>query len=114
MLPVSSIDKEANREENMTIELNLKVNDAPIRTDYFVEGFIDHVVSGIIEALEGGGKIKDLNLIIEGDKVTINLNEAIVPINSFVSKIIKSTIIGMVSTLKGVTEVKNIRIIIHK
>jgi hypothetical protein len=98
----------------MTIELSLIVNDAPIRTDYFVEGLIDHVVSGIVEALEGGGKIKDLNLVVEGHKVTVNLNGAIVPINSFVSKIIKSTIVGMVSTLKGVTDVKNMRIIIHK
>jgi hypothetical protein len=43
----------------MTVKLNLVVNDAVIHTDYFVEGFIDHVVSGIIEALEGTGDIKD-------------------------------------------------------
>jgi len=43
----------------MTVKLNLVVNDVVTHTDYFVEGFIDHVVSGIIEALEGTGDIKD-------------------------------------------------------
>ena len=26
----------------MTVQLILSVNDTPIKTDYFVEGFIDH------------------------------------------------------------------------
>ena len=43
----------------MTVKLNLIVNDTRIHTDYFVEELIDHVVSGIIEALEGTGDIKD-------------------------------------------------------
>jgi sulfur carrier protein ThiS len=90
------------------------INDAPIRTDYFVEGFIDHTISGMIEALEGTGKIKDLNLTVEGDKVTVNLNGAVVPTNAFTSKIIKSTIIGMVSTLKGVADIKKLSIVVHK
>jgi hypothetical protein len=98
----------------MTVQLKLTVNGAPIRTDYFVEGFIDHTVSGMIEALEGTGKIKDLNLSIDGEKVTINLNGAAVPINAFVNTIIRSTIIGMVSTLKGVSEIKKLNIAISK
>ena len=98
----------------MTIILNLTVNDVPIKTDYFVAGFIDHTVSGMIEALEGTGKIKDLNLMIDGDTVTINLNGAHVPTNAFTSKIIKGTTIGMVSTLKGVTDVKKLVIVLSK
>lgn len=98
----------------MTVKLNLIVNDAVIHTDYFVEGLIDHVVSGIIEALEGTGDIKDLDLSIDGSKTTINLNGTIVPINAFATKIIKSTIIGMVSTLKEVKDTKKISIILHK
>jgi hypothetical protein len=98
----------------MTVNLSLTINDAPIRTDYFVEGFIDHTISGMIEALEGTGKIKDLNLTVEGDKVTINLNGAVVPTNAFTSKIIKSTITGMVSTLKGVADIKKLSIVVHK
>ena len=53
----------------MTVNLILTVNDVPIKTDYFVAGFIDHTVSGMIEALEGTGKIKNLNLMIEDDTV---------------------------------------------
>lgn len=98
----------------MTVKLTLTVNDSPVPTDYFVEAFIDHTVSGIIEALEGTGKIKDLDLTIEGDKVTVNLNGAVVPTNAFASKIIKSTIIGMVSTLKGGADAKKLSIALHK
>ena len=98
----------------MTVKLNLSVNDAPIATDYFVEGFIDHTVSGMIEALENTGKITDLDLSMDGDKVTIILNGAAVPINDFVCKIIKATTTGMISTLKGVNQVKKLSIILHK
>ena len=98
----------------MTVNLILEVNDIPIRTDYFVAGFIDHTVSGMIEALEGTGKLKNLNLIINGDTVEINLNGAPVPTNVFTSKIIKGTTIGMVSTLKGVNDVKKLSIVLSK
>lgn len=90
----------------MTKQLTLSVNDKPIELDYFVLGFIDHTVSGMIEALEGTGKIATLDITINGDKVTINLNNALVPLNTFASKIVKSTIGGMVSPLKGVSEMK--------
>jgi hypothetical protein len=102
------------KDVNMTVILNLTVNDVPIKTDYFVAGFIDHTVSGMIEALEGTGKIKDLNLTIDGDTVTINLNGALIPTNAFTSKIIKSTTIGMLSTLKGVNDVKKLNLILSK
>ena len=98
----------------MTVSLSLIVDDAPIKTDYFVEGFIDHTVCGIIEALEGTGKVKDLALSLDGDKVTVNLNGSTVPTNTFASKIIKSTILGMVAPLKGVAGVKKLSIAIHK
>ena len=98
----------------MTVKLELKVNDAPITTDYFVAGFMDHTVSGMIEALENTGKITDLNLTIDGDKVTVVLNGAVVPTNAFVNKIFKATIAGMISTLKGVNEIKKVNITINK
>jgi uncharacterized membrane protein len=98
----------------MTVNINLIVNDVPIKTDYFVAGFIDHTISGMIEALEGTGKIRNLNLSINEDRVTINLNGAPIPINAFTSKIIKGTTIGMVSTLKGVNDVKRLDLILSK
>ena len=99
----------------MTVRLSLSVNDAPIKADYFVAGFIDHTVSGMVESLEGTGKIKALNLSIDGDKVTLNLNGAVIPTNTFASKIIKSTILGMLSPLKGVTaDTRKVSIAIHK
>ena len=98
----------------MTVKLSLIVNDASINTDHFVEGFIDHTVSGMIEALKGTGEIKDLNLAIDGDNITINLNGAVVPLTAFANKIIKNTIIGMVSTLKGVNDIGKLSLALHK
>jgi hypothetical protein len=98
----------------MTVQLTLSVNRKPINTDYFVAGFIDHVVSGMIEALEDTGKIKDLALSIEGNKVVITLNGSDVPINAFVSKIFKGTLTGMISTLKGVGQIEKLGIILNK
>ena len=87
----------------MTREVTLSVNGNPISTDYFVAAFIDHTVSGMIESLEGTGKLERLTLSIDGEKVTINLNGANVQVNAFASKIIKSTIGGILAPLKGVT-----------
>ncbi len=99
----------------MTVQLSLNVNNTPIKTDYFVEGFIDHTVSGMIESLEGTGPIRDLEMAIQGNSVSIKLNGADVPINEFVVKIIRSTMNGMVSVLKGVTgEVANLKLNIKK
>ena len=98
----------------MTREISLSVNDVPIELDYFVQGFIDHVVRGILSALEGIGEIEVLDMSIEGDKVTINLNSAVVPINPFVNKIIRDTIVGMVSSLKGVNEINRMNISIKR
>ena len=98
----------------MTVKLSLTVNDVPIHTDYFVEGFIDHVVSGMLEALEGTGKIKDLDMSIEDGKVTVILNGIKVPTNAFANKIINSTMVGMLSTLKGVNDTRKSSLILHK
>ena len=99
----------------MTVNLILTVNDLPIKTDYFVAAFIDHMVSGMIESLEGTGTINKLHLIIEGDIVDINLNGVTVPVNTFTGKIIRATIIGMVSPLKGVNgAIKKLSIVLNK
>ncbi len=94
----------------MTREVSLLVNGAPIALDYFVLGFIDHTLGGVLAALEGTGEIKTLEVSIEGDKVVISLNSAHVPTNHFASKIIRNTIVGMVSSLKGVGEVDRINL----
>jgi len=94
----------------MTKQVSLSVNDVPIELDYFVQGFIDHVMGGILTGLKGTGEIESLNVSIEGDRITINLNNALVPVNPFANKIIKNTIVGMVSSLKGVSEINKMNI----
>ncbi len=86
----------------------LYINDLPIALDEFVEGFIDHVVAGILAALRGTGELESLALSIEGEKVAINLNNAAVPLSFFASEIIRNTIVGMVSPLKGVSEINKL------
>ena len=54
------------------------------------------------------------SVIIEGDKVTINLNNTLVPLNSFANKIIRNTIVGMVSPLKGVAAINRMKIRINR
>ena len=95
-------------------QVSLSVNDAPIKLDYFVRGFIDHTISGMLASLKGTGEIKSVDVSIEGDKVSINLNNAALPIKPFVNEIIKSTIAGMVSPLKGVSEISKTNISIRK
>jgi hypothetical protein len=98
----------------MTRKVSLLVNDNAISLDYFVEGFIDHTIGGMVEALEGTGEIKTLDLSIDGDRVTIKLNNDLVPANLFVSKIIKNTVTGMISSLKGVDTVDRVVIEIRR
>ncbi len=98
----------------MSRRIALSVNNKLIELDYFVQGFIDHTTGGIIEALEGTGKIKTLHISIEANEVKITLNNAIVPVNTFVSKIIKNTIFGMVSSLKGVDKINQLDIDIDR
>lgn len=97
-----------------TRQISLSVNDVPIEIDYFVQGFIDHIMGGILVSLEGTEEIKTLDVSIEGDEVRINLNGAVVPINPFVNKIIRNTVAGMVSSLKGVSEINSMRISIRR
>lgn len=98
----------------MTKEVSLSVNKTLIPLDYFVQGFIDHILGGILSALEGTGEIKTLDVSIEDGKVAICLNNAHVPINSFAGKIIRNTIAGMVSSLKGVGEIDRIELNIRR
>lgn len=87
----------------MTRQISLSVNDIPIKLDYFVAGYVDHVVGGIITSLKDTGEINSLELTIDNQgQVKINLNGADVPLSYFPMEIIKNTLTGMASTLKGV------------
>ena len=98
----------------MTREVSLLVNDQPITLDYFVQGFIDHTVGGMLSSLEGVDTVQRAEVSIEGDNVTVNLNSAHLPTNPFVSKIIRNTVLGMVSALKGVGEAGSVRVIVQR
>ena len=98
----------------MTREVSLLVSDQPVRLDYFVQGFIDHTIGGMLASLEGVGTIQRVEVSIEGDNVIVNLNSALLPINPFVSKIVRNTVVGMVASLKGVGELDRVKIIIQR
>lgn len=98
----------------MTREVSLLVNDQPITLDYFIQGFIDHTVAGMLASLEGVGTIERVVVSIEGENVTVNLNSAHLPTNPFVSKIFRNTVRGMVSSLKGVGETGSVKVVIQR
>ena len=85
--------------------IDLKVNGDSIKMDYFVEGFLDHTVRGMLSALEGTSELRTLELKVEGKAVTITLNADDIPLNQFAAEIVRNTLIGLISTLKGVGEI---------
>ena len=87
----------------MTRSVNLSVNNVPIKLDYFVEGYIDHVIGGIIASLHDTEEIDTLELTVDNEgQVKLRLNNVDVPLKYFPMDIIKSTLEGMVTPLKGV------------
>ena len=94
----------------MTREITLTVNDTPIKLDYFVAGYLDHVTGGILNSLKDTGEIKTVNLTIDKEgQVKINLNKADLPINYFVEEIVRSTYAGVIAPLKGVEKDKPLK-----
>jgi hypothetical protein len=87
----------------MTRKIDLLVNNTPVKLDYFVAGYLDHVTGGIVASLHDTGEIKRLKLTLDekGD-VRLALNSADIPLNYFATEIIRSTVLGMVAPLKGV------------
>lgn len=95
-------------------KVSLSVNDTPIELDNFVQGYIDHVVGGILASLKNTGEIQGVDLSIDGDQVSIILNNAAVPINPFVAQIIRNTMVGIISSLKGIVEIERIQVKIRR
>ena len=95
-------------------QISLSVNDTPIALDNFVQGYIDHVMGGILTSLKGTGAITSVDLTIKGDQVSIILNNAAVTLTSFASLIIRNTLVGMISSLHGVHAIERIRLNINK
>jgi hypothetical protein len=98
----------------MTRHISLIVNDSPIEMDYFVQGFVDHTVYGMVSSLEGIKEIHDIEIKIDGGDTKISINGNPVPLNDFVSTIVSSTMRGMVSTLKGVEKTGRIQVTIER
>jgi hypothetical protein len=95
-------------------QISLSVNDTSIALDDFVQGYIDHVVGGILASLKGTEAIKGVDLTIEADQVSIVLNNAAVPLNPFATRIIRNTIVGMISSLHGAHTIERTQLNIKK
>jgi hypothetical protein len=98
----------------MTRQISLSVDDSPIEMDYFVQGFLDHTVFGMVSSLEGVHDISDIEIQINGNDAAISVNNDAVPVNDFVAAIVSSTVRGMVSALKGVEKAETIKIGVHR
>ena len=91
-------------------QISVTVNDMPISMGRFVEGFVEHTVTGMMASLDGIGEISRLDIAINHDDVTITINGEQVQITAFVAQITRSTIIGMISTLHGVGLIERVNI----
>lgn len=98
----------------MTRRISLSVNDVAIETDYFVQGFIDHTVYGMVSSLEGVGDVSEIRIVIKGIDANIWINGDLVPVNDFVSAMVSSTVRGMVLPLKGVEDTEKIQVAIER
>jgi hypothetical protein len=98
----------------MTKRIRLSVNDNPIEMDYFVQRFVDHTVGGIVSSLEGVGDVRDIEMKINGNDVSVSVNAGDVPLNDFVAAIVCNTVRGMVSSLKGIESTEKIQIGIQR
>jgi hypothetical protein len=96
----------------MTRAVSLSVNNTPINLDYFVSGYLDHVIGGIVASLKNTGNIETLELTLDEEgQIGIVLNGTDVPLSYFPVEIIRSTVAGMVAPLKGVSgEVKKLQV----
>jgi hypothetical protein len=82
--------------------------------DYFVQRFVDHTVGGIVSSLEGVGDVRDIEMKINGNDVSVSVNAGDVPLNDFVAAIVCNTVRGMVSSLKGIESTEKIQIGIQR
>jgi hypothetical protein len=87
----------------METELSLRVNDVPIKTDYFVKEFTEHTAIGMMGGLKNTGVVKELKLGIRAGVVSILINGRPIPVNEFATRIIITTIEGLLKPMKGVT-----------
>ncbi len=102
-------------DSTMLEQVELTVNDIPVKLKYFTQGFLEHIVNGILGSLRGTGKIENLELSIDEERqVKLNLNGAVISLTPFANKIISETITGMVSTLKGTGTINRLNLIINK
>jgi len=95
-------------------QVSLAVNNESIRLDYFVGSLVDHVVGGILRALEGVGEPKVVTLAINQGAVDLTVNEAQIPVNEFASKVISNTLYGLASCLKGVGHIESLKVDIKR
>ena len=95
-------------------QISLSVNDTPIALNDFIQGYIDHVMGGILSSLKGTEGIKSVELTIEGDQVSIILNNVAVTLNPFAARIIRNTMMGIISTLHGVHAIERLQLNIQK
>jgi hypothetical protein len=93
----------------MATQVSLSVNNMPIKLDYFVHEYIEHVIGGVVGSLRDTGEIDSLELSIDNEgQVEINLNGSVIPLKEFPIEIIRKTIFGMIAPLKGVSEVNEV------
>jgi hypothetical protein len=86
----------------------LAINGKDIIVNEMAQAYIAGTVSGMLESLDGVGKVTTAQINIKSNIISVNVNSCLTPTNIFASKILISTIKGMASFLKGVQEINTL------
>ncbi len=94
----------------MPKEINLNVNDIPIKLEKFAEAYVEQVTIGMLRSLKGVSDINNIKVTIDtAGKVLVILNNTDFPLKDFAQKIFRSTYNGLLAPLKGVDKDKPLK-----
>ncbi len=83
-------------------EASLTVNGNLIELTGFPKEFLIKTAIGSVSSLKKVGEIKNVEIALDGGKVSVTVSGEKIPLSPFPMGIIAGTFSGLVSTLKGV------------
>ncbi len=94
----------------MSMKAKLWVDQKPVEMNRFVEDLLWRVVVAAVSALKGTENMREIDIRLEKEEVTVAVNGQSIPLNAFTSEVIANTLRGLVSSLKGVGDTSRVSI----
>lgn len=94
----------------MSMKAKLWVDQKPVEMNRFVGDLLGRVVVAVVSALKGTENMREIDIRLEKEEVTVAVNGQSIPLNAFTSEVIANTLRGLVSSLKGVGDTSRVSI----